>query len=94
MAALFASGRIADLILALLATEAVVLTFLRRPPPGAVLPFLAAGACLALALRAALVGAWWGWIALPLAGAGAAHVLDLRNRWRAAAAAARNRDGS
>ena len=46
------------------------------------LAFLLAGACLLLALRAALVGASWPWVAAPLAGAFAAHLADLGLRWR------------
>ena len=42
----------------------------------------AVAACLMLALRGALVGASWGWIAAAMAGAGAAHLADLALRWR------------
>jgi hypothetical protein len=87
VAELFASGRAADLALGLLALEAVALVLLlRRRGQGAALPglllFLAAGACLLLALRAALVGAAWVWVALPLLGALAAHLAELRLRLR------------
>ncbi len=87
MSGLFASGRVVDLVLALIALEAVLLTWHRRRsgrglPAAELLAFLLAGACLLLALRAALVGASWVWIAAPLAGAGAAHLVDLRLRWR------------
>jgi hypothetical protein len=51
-------------------------------PVAEALAFLLAGACLMLALRAALVGASWEWVAAPMAGAGVAHLLDLRLRWR------------
>lgn len=86
MERLFASGHVADLLLALLVLELAVLWWWRRRSgaglaPGRALPFLAAGAAFALALRAALTGAWWGWTALALAAAGAAHVWDLRLRW-------------
>ena len=64
---LFASGRIVDLILALVALEALgLLAYHRRtgrgPAPADALSNLLSGACLMLALRGALVGAWWGWV--------------------------------
>ncbi len=76
------SGRMADLVLAVLAVEAVVLVLLHRyggrgPGLRRVLPFLVAGALFALALRAALVGAAWPWIAGPLTAAGVAHLVEL-----------------
>lgn len=84
---LFASGRVADLILLVLALEGMVLgVWWRRTgtgvPPRALLPFLAAGACFALALRVALTDGWWGWVAALLGGAFLAHLLDLVLRWR------------
>lgn len=87
MSGLFASGRVVDLVLALVAAEAALLAWHRRRtgrgvPVAELLAFLGAGACLLLALRAALVGASWVWVAAALAGAGAAHLVDLRLRWR------------
>ena len=86
MSALFASGRIVDLILLLVLAEAVGLGLLRRatgqgPPPAALLPDLAAGACLLLALRFALRGAAWPVVAACLLGSLVAHLADLRGRW-------------
>lgn len=86
MAPLFTSPHIADAILAVLALEAIGLALHRRrtgrgPTLRAVLPFLAAGACLVLALRGALSGARWEWIAVALTGALVAHVADLSRRW-------------
>lgn len=43
---------------------------------------LCAGLALMLAVRAALSGASWTWVATGLAAAGVAHLLDLRRRWR------------
>jgi hypothetical protein len=43
---------------------------------------LLSGLLILFALRAALVDAWWGWIALCVLGALLAHVEDLRRRWR------------
>jgi hypothetical protein len=84
---LFASGRVVDLVLALMALEGALLFWYGRRsgrgvPVGEMLAFLLADACLLLALRAALVGASWQWVALPLAGAFAAHLADLGLRWR------------
>lgn len=86
MSVLFASGRIVDFILLLVLAEAVGLVALHRatghgPAPGALLPNLAAGACLLLALRFALRGAAWPVLALCLLGSLVAHLLDLRDRW-------------
>ena len=88
MDAVFVSGRIVDLILAVMALEAIALIAWRRlrgHGPGAVglLVNLGAGACLLLALRACLVGAGWPWIALWLALAFCAHAGDLWIRLRA-----------
>jgi cytochrome c oxidase assembly factor CtaG len=83
----FASGRVVDFVLVVMAVEAALLAWHRRRsgrgvPVAELAAFLAAGACLLLALRAALAGASWVWIAAALAGAGAAHLADLRLRWR------------
>jgi hypothetical protein len=47
------------------------------------LPNLLSGLSLVLALRLAIDGAAWPWLALCLAAAGVAHGLDLQARWRA-----------
>jgi hypothetical protein len=87
MSALFASGRIVDLILALVVLEAVLLAVLHRrtgraPAPTALAPNLCAGAALLVALRCALTGAWWGWVAAALLAALVAHGWDLSSRWQ------------
>jgi hypothetical protein len=81
---------VVDLALGLMLIEAVALLALRRSRGGGLAPaelltFLLAGAGLLLALRAALVGAAWEWIALPLILALLAHLADLALRWRRAA---------
>ena len=86
VSALFSSGHIVDLILVLVVLEAVLLAGWHwRTGRGLAFRAFAAticsGAALMLALRAALVGAWWGWIALPLLAALLAHIADLRGRW-------------
>jgi hypothetical protein len=86
LAELFATGRVADLILATLLLEAGVLWLLGQrgigPGVAAAAPFLLAGACFALALRGALTGQPWPWIAVPLVAALAAHLWDLWRRGR------------
>jgi predicted GNAT superfamily acetyltransferase len=83
----FASGRAIDAVLVLVALQAALLVaWARRTgrgvPPASLLATLAAGGFLLLALRSALVGAWWGWTGLALLAALAAHLIDLRLRWR------------
>jgi hypothetical protein len=87
MRALFASGHIVDAILLLVVLETILLFLWHRRTgrgiaPAAIGWTLCSGAALLLAVRAALVGAWWGWVALPLLAALLAHLLDLRSRWR------------
>jgi hypothetical protein len=81
MAELFATGRIVDLILLLMVLEAGVLIVWTRSTD--LLGNLLAGVGLLLALRGALAGIWWGWIALCLGAALLAHLADLRHRCRA-----------
>lgn len=87
MGELFHSGRIIDLILIMLMLEAAWITYNyhrnhRGPAPADACANLAAGACLLLAVRAALVDAAWPWVALGLAAALAAHIWDMKRRWR------------
>lgn len=86
MDALFEGGRVIDLILMLMGLEAMVLAALyymrgKGIAPLRLLPNLLAGACLMLALRAALTGAGTtvigAWLALGLVG----HLVDLGQRW-------------
>jgi hypothetical protein len=86
MDALFAGGRVIDLILGLMVLEAIAfaaLYYLRGKgiSPARLLPNLLAGACLMLALRASLTAAGTtvigGWLALGLVG----HLVDLGLRW-------------
>jgi hypothetical protein len=84
---LFATGRIVDLILALMVLEAAGLTVYRRAsgrgiPVPDLLCTLLAGVGLLLALREALVGSSWAWIALWLCIALLAHLADIGRRWR------------
>lgn len=86
MAELFATGRVADLVLAALLAEVLVLWAVRRHTGRGiairdVLALALPGACLALALRGALTQAPWPWIALALTAAFLAHLADLFRRW-------------
>jgi hypothetical protein len=74
-----------DFILALVLVEVVGFALFwawkkRGLSPFTLVPNLAAGACLLLAVRAALTGQD-GLLTIALAGAGAAHVLDLAQRF-------------
>jgi hypothetical protein len=87
MEPLFAQGRIALIILGFILVEgAVLLVWHRRTgrglPPRDTASLLLPGACLLVALYAAMTGGWWGWIALALAGSLVAHLLDVAARWR------------
>lgn len=80
MAWLFASGHAADVILAVLVAEGLWLRWRRGWGWGAVLGLLGPAALIVLGLRAALTGAAWWWIALPLAASLPLHLMDLRSR--------------
>jgi len=81
----FTNGHAVDLILIVIVAEFVFLTVRARSTgPGRstvdrVLA-LAPGVCLLLALRAALTGAGWPWIALALAASFPVHIADLIRR--------------
>ncbi len=84
---LITSGRIVDVIIALVLIEAAALFIYHRqtghgPAPEQITPTLLSGLCLMVALRAALTGASWIWIALGLTISLIAHLIDLRQRWR------------
>ncbi len=83
----FTSGHVVDVILGLMLLEGMALAVYhiktgRGLTPVDLLGNLLAGTFLLLALRTALVQAWWGWIALCLTAALLAHLADLRRRWR------------
>jgi hypothetical protein len=86
MQELFSSGRVADIVLAVMFVEGLVLMFAYKRTGKGIAPLnlffgLAAGAGLVLALRAVLVGAAWPWIAAALLVSLAAHAIDLYLRW-------------
>ncbi len=85
MEQLFSSGQIVDLILLLMLAEYAGLRFLVRRRGGRMAAlglggYLLSGAFLLIALRAALTGAAWIWIAAPLLAAFVVHLVDLRGR--------------
>lgn len=85
MADFILSGRVADLILLLVIAEAGGLFLWNRltgrgPYLRDMAATMLAGAFLVLALRAALMGAGWMWIAAPLAASFLAHGADLLRR--------------
>jgi hypothetical protein len=84
---LITSGRIVDVIIVLMAAEVTALAIYRRwTTRGLSLAdasvMLLAGLFLLLALRVALTGADWFWIALFLFAALIAHLVDLQKRMR------------
>jgi hypothetical protein len=83
---LFATGRIVDVMLVLMALEGGILWLYRRATGRGVrasplIATLVAGGCLLLALRAALTGGSWEWVAAWLTAGLVAHLNDLRSRW-------------
>ncbi len=84
---LFKSGAIIDLILLLMALEVVALLTFRYitgagVAPWVLLPFMAAGICLMLAVKFALTGQEWVHVAIALCAAGVFHLADIAFRWQ------------
>jgi hypothetical protein len=87
MQAFFESGRIIDVILLIVAIEAVVVVILRHRLAGlfdmrGFFVSLVSGVCLMVALRGALTGAPWTFIAPFLVASLIAHLIDVAQRWR------------
>ncbi|MEL7188164.1 MAG: hypothetical protein AAGK17_01315 [Pseudomonadota bacterium] len=83
---LFDRGHAADIILAVLFVEALILRT-RCWDWKPIFALLGTAALIVLGLRAALTGAQWYWVALPLALSFPLHVLDIRARKAEAAKA-------
>ena len=86
MSALFTSGHVVDLILIVMAIEAAWLLTRksrmgrnRMQPLDVALAFLP-GVCLLLALRVALTGGPWPWVAVAVTASFPFHLLDLARR--------------
>jgi hypothetical protein len=80
------SGFLADVILAVMMIEMLLLLVYRKVTgrgvaPADLIAMLLAGACLVLALRAVLTGSHWPVVALFLLAALIAHLTDLYRRW-------------
>ena len=82
MADFFASGHAAYLILGVLLIEAAWLRLGRGWSWAALAGLLGPAALIVLGLRAALVGADWWMVALPLAASLPLHLMDLAARDR------------
>ena len=83
MADFFRSGHAVDLVLLVIAVEFAVLNLRRGKRDATWLDralALLPGACILLALRAALTGAPWPWIAAPLAISFPIHLADVIRR--------------
>ena len=79
MQSLFASGHAVDIVLAVLMIEFLWLRF-RGGRALDLLLMLLPAALILLGLRAALTGAGWIWIAIPLAASFPVHLADLSRR--------------
>lgn len=77
----FSSGHAVDLVLAVLAVEAVWL-MVRGKAKREVVAMLLPAALMLLGLRAALTGMAWPWVAIPLAMSFPVHLFDLATRFR------------
>ena len=75
----FASGRAVDVVLAVLAVEAIWLRW-RGNGWADIVPALLPAVLMMVALRAALTGMAWPFVSLPLALAFPVHLYDLRRR--------------
>ncbi len=80
MEGFFASGRAIDLVLLVMLAEAVWLRWRGRASLPDIIRALLPGAFLLLAVRAALTGAPWPLVALPLLLSLPAHLADIRRR--------------
>ena len=80
MARLFASGHAVDIVLAVLLAEALWLVGRRGWAVADAAALLLPGALFLAALRAALTGQDWPWIAVPLALSFPVHLADVIRR--------------
>lgn len=79
MVEFFASGRAVDVVLAVLAVEAIWLKA-RGNGWAVIVPALLPAVLMMVALRAALTGMAWPFVSLPLALAFPVHLYDLHRR--------------
>ncbi len=79
---LLTSPHLIDLILLLTLLEAIIIVALKGLSAPATLRILLQGVFVLLALRAALAGAPWPWVPAALAASLAAHLWELKTRWK------------
>lgn len=80
IATFFSSGHAADLVLVVLAAEALWLKLAKGWGWVRIAGLVGPAVFIVLALRAALVGAGWEWVAVLLALSLPLHLMDLRGR--------------
>ncbi|MEL6302514.1 MAG: hypothetical protein AAFV47_09870 [Pseudomonadota bacterium] len=90
MQAWIESGRIADVMLAVIAIEIIALIVYRLLsgkglPVATVICNAGAGGSLMVALKLVWIDAAWHWVAAALLGSLVFHMIDLAQRWRAEA---------
>ncbi len=90
MQAWIESGRIADVMLVIIAIEIIALIVYRLVsgkglPVATVICNAGAGGSLMVALKLVWVNAAWHWVAAALLGSLVFHTIDLAQRWRAQA---------
>ena len=87
LAQFFSSGRAVDLAIAITVIEAMALAAYHQRTGRGLAPKqyvlnVISGLCLMLALRFALTGSTWLWVALSLSTSGVIHALDMASRWQ------------
>lgn len=80
MSELFSSGRAVDIVLLVMLGEIVVLIARKRSRATTVVLAFLPGAIILLAVRAALTGAGWPFVALALGASFPVHLADIRRR--------------
>jgi hypothetical protein len=80
MQAFFTSGHAVDVVLAVLAIEAIILRWRYGWGYAAIFGILMPAVLMMIALRAALTGMDWPWIAIPLTLAFPVHIYDVKAR--------------
>lgn len=93
------SGRIVDVMLAVLVIEIIWLSARHHKTgqglsPGMLIANAGAGGSLMLALKAVLTGATWPWIVAALLASLVFHTVDLRYRWKQADPQSENQESA
>jgi hypothetical protein len=82
----FEASQLIDLVIVATLLEWAALAWLWRSRrrglrPAALARMFLPGLCLMLAMRSAVVGTPWYWMAVLLSAAGLSHAVDLKSRW-------------